>query len=295
MYRQRNESRWDPLRHESVQSFLDATFQPGVHSIAHGIQYLDVLIEDRQSTTTMVVFNSALTEKVPTVPVFTGRTLAEATGVNLVAISDPSIGMGDIDVAWYLGNRVIGHLRPVLSPIISHIIHSIGTRRLILFGASGGGYAVGNFAHDFPGCIAIAVNPRLNLRRKPAPDISTYLKICHQAASKTPMIRIRKQYIVDDVSSLASAGLNHHFLLYQNSNDSIFLNHQALPFINSMDNEPNLHVRFSPDNLGHSQIPANIVRHIIGILSNQMDNLSSIRAAGFQNSCEALLNIPKKY
>lgn len=291
MIRNRDDSRWEITAHASEESFLADVRLDGAHSIAKAGQYLDVYIENRLSPTTLVVFNSALTDKVPTVPVFSGRSLARAAGINLIAVSDPSIGMGDINLTWYLGNRNMGPLRPALSPIIRHALESLRTKRTVLFGASGGGYAVANFAHDFPGCIAIAVNPRLNMGRRPIPDIPNYLKVCHRTVNSTPMKRLRGEYVIEEISSLTMEGLNHHFLLYQNSNDSVFLNNQAMPFIDAVGEDPNLHVCFNADNPGHSPIPGEVIRKILDALAVPGDDIADIRSAGFLSVSNSLARL----
>ncbi|MGP5048354.1 hypothetical protein [Glutamicibacter ardleyensis] len=281
MIRTRDENNWSFSHHESAKAFTSAPRKSGAHSVKVTALPIDLFIEDRGSATTLVVFHSALSERVSTYPIFQGRGLAESAGLNLISVSDPSIAMGDVDLSWYLGNRSQGPLRPLLSPLIQHALDSLNTRRIVLFGASGGGYAVANFAYDFPGCIAIAVNPRLDMQARPAAVVSQYLNVCHNAKSATPMRRLRAQYVIEQVSSLANEGLNHYFLLYQNLGDTVYLNNQAMPFVKALRNDPNLFVKFDNYARGHKPIPGDTVREILDIMASELPALDAFRAAGF--------------
>lgn len=281
MHRLRDESRWEFTRYEGPQQFLSHPVSAGAHSVEIGNQSLDLLIEDRQSTTTVVVFHSALTERESTVPVLQGHGISSHANVNLVSVADPSIGLGDIDLAWYLGNRSIGELRKHLTPLIRHAVASLGSDRLILFGASGGGYAAANFANDFPGCIALLVNPRLDLGSRPHPDMSTYLTVCHQATSRTPMLRIRRSFVKDKVADKIGPILPFDLLLFQNLGDRLYLEEQANPFINRYQGDTRLHVRMENYADGHRPIPGGMLREILTVLAKPGPRQSLFHEAGF--------------
>lgn len=288
MQRKRDDLRWLSYHYQSVDEFLSKPRKSGAHAILRGDQYLDILTRYRGSKTTAVVFHAAVSDKTKTYPVFSGESFTHDVNINLIAVSDPSLCMGDIDLAWFLGNRAQGPLRPVLSPLIHHALSSMGTKRTILFGASGGGYAAANFAWDFPNSIALLINPRLNMLREPLPKISNYLSVCHQARTVTPMKRIRKEFVIDKMSSLASQGLNHHVLVYQNIGDTRYYEHQTKPFLRALKDDPRLFVQTSDDGPGHRHIPAQTLRKIIKTLSMGSDVEKQIIDAGFTHSSKFL-------
>lgn len=281
MHRKRNESRWEFTRHYSAPDFFAIPRTSGAHTIKVGSQLLDLLIEDRLSPTTLVVFHSALTNHVRTVPVLQGHELANRAGINLISVSDPSIALGDIDLAWFLGNRGIGDLRNHLSPLIRHAANSLHTERLILFGASGGGYAALNFGSDFPGSMVFVVNPRTNLSARPHTRMNEYLRVCHSAASITPMLRIRRTFVTENVADKIGTQLPFDALLCQNLGDRLYLENQAQPFIESFRQDTRMFHRFDDYGVGHKPIPREMLQGIIDTLAMPGDPRQVIMDAGF--------------
>src|SRR5699024_6418518 len=133
----RDLSKWESqFSYSSQQDFLSAQLRSGVHSIQIGPQILDIMIENRGSAVTLINFNGAAPRSATTIPILLGRSLTKDTGINLVAVADPTMAMGDLDltVSWYLGNSQIGKLPPLLAPLIQHALDSVNTKRTILFG-----------------------------------------------------------------------------------------------------------------------------------------------------------------
>lgn len=281
MHRLRDESFWNSTEYRGVASFLEAGIVSGAHSIKVGDQSLDLLIQNRGSRTTLVFFHSALTTRQPTVPVLQGRGITELAGINLLSIADPSIELGDIDLAWYLGNRWLGHLRPILSPVIAHVLSSLGTEHTILFGSSGGGYAAINFGNDFPDSTVLAINPRLDLSTRPKAAIAQYLRVCHGAQSSTPMLRIRNDFVNDRVSDQIGHRLGFNLLLFQNLGDTLYLNGQANPFIEEFREDPRLFTQLKDYGKGHLAIPRETLTMILANLASDESKLKQFWNAGF--------------
>lgn len=281
MKRNRDVSRWPQrFNYSNEKAFLRSNLESGLHSIAVKQQFLDLLIEDRKSKTTIISFHASLTKRVRTVPALQGHGLAEDTGVNLIALADPTIGLGDIDLAWFLGNRGIGKLPALLSPLIQHAVNALETERLIIFGPSGGGYASILFGKYFPGSIILAVNPRLDLKSKPAADIGNYLTVGHWAHGATPRLRIRDEYVVDLLSEYSDE-LNFDLCIYQNLGDSVYLQNQLIPFVSSMHYHSNLYTRIEWTGKGHTPIPGKTLRSIIASMANASSQAEAISSAGF--------------
>ena len=153
--------------HSNVDSFLAARPRSGTHAIATGTEWLDILYKDRGADSTLVCFHSALTTRVQVIPSFSGIQVSEDLDFNLIALADPALACGDVDLAWFLGTRGMGPLTERLPTIVRHFL---GDRKAILFGASGGGYAAVLFGQYFVDHCVVAVNPRLDLTTSPLPD-----------------------------------------------------------------------------------------------------------------------------
>lgn len=244
------------LVHDSEAAFFDDTPVPGVHAIRIGTEWLDVSYIDNGFEYTLVCFHSALTNRVRTVPAFSGRGVAEKVGANLISVADPALAKGDIDLAWFLGTRGMGILRNRLSPVIKHLL---GNRRAVLFGASGGGYAATLFGQDFPGHTVLAVNPRLFLRSRPVAAVARYLAVAHGVTSSTPAKRVRDVFVVDSLAELYAAGLPFDMFLLQNRGDSVFLHHHAEPFVEALAGDPRLHYVQDNYGAGHISIPTELL------------------------------------
>lgn len=180
MERPRSLARWKKqYSYEGVSQFLGSQIESGVHSIDFRGTHLDLLVTCADSSTTLVSFHAALSPRAKTLPSLQGSSVAKDVGVNLIAVSDPALAKGDIDLGWFAGDSGTGPLRGTLAPLIRHAAEQLGTKRLILFGPSGGGYAAVAFGNEFPGSVVLAVNPRLDLGARPKSQVEKYLEVAH--------------------------------------------------------------------------------------------------------------------
>lgn len=122
----------------------------GIHQVCCESGVLDILMHGSEQLLSrarprllLVAFNGAVANRGDKqAPFFSGKALAQELGLPLMAFSDPTLaGASDIGLAWYAGN----YQMPGLSRDIASIIDSVATRfgvRPVLFGGSGGGFAV---------------------------------------------------------------------------------------------------------------------------------------------------------
>lgn len=240
------------LIYDNENEFLAVPRASGAHSVkVEGGQWLDLIYVDRGAPVTMVGFHSSLPESA-TLPMFSGGVLARTASMNYIGISDPSLVMGNLNLTWYLGNKDIGPLRPRLVPLVLHLL---GDRKPILFGASGGGYAAVLYAQDFPGCTVVAANPRLNMLNKPAATVDLYAEVCHSAVGKAAIDLVRAEYVVDDLADLYSDGLPFDLVLLQNQEDGAFLEGQAQPFLAKLGRDSRLTYVPLHNGSGHVEVP----------------------------------------
>lgn len=265
--RVRDLSKWGvSRRYESLEAFYSNPLGQGVHTIMHRGRLLDLLIEDNNSDTTLVVFHGSLSPRQRTIPYLQGRGVAGTAGVNLISVADPSLDMGPLACAWFLGDNHLGPLRNIFVPMIRYVLKELGTRATVLFGGSGGGYAAVNFAQDFPGSIALAMNPRLNLNGTPTSTMPRYLDVCHGAKTKTPMLRVKREFLAANLADPINSRQDFDLLLVQNRNDTRFLNGQVMPFVASLEDRSRTWISLFDGGEGHVALSleeiARIVREI---------------------------------
>lgn len=284
MLRPRSLNRWNVCtEYESAEAFLGTgTGHPHVHSIKHNGTYLDLLVHDRGASTTLVSFHAALTKRALTLPSLQGAGLAADTDCNLIAVSDPTLSAGDIDLSWFLGDKRTGPLPPIYSPLIQHALNQLGSSRTILFGASGGGYAAALYGEHFPDSIVLAVNPRLDLGARPSAEFGQYLDVAHQVHTNHKRVQARKEFATVRLrQKYGETGLPFDLCIYQNENDLIFMDHQVRPFVSKLSGDPRLFTRLGKDGRGHRPIPGEKLREIVRAMSADSDQRSAIESAGF--------------
>lgn len=284
----RDTSKWGvSLLYPGVEFFLKADLHSGLHTIQYNGRLVDILIEDRGSDTTLVVFHANLPGPRSRVPAFQGGGLAASTGTNLVAIADPSVALGDLSLAWYLGDKWLGSAPQLIAPLIRHAVEQMKSSRTILIGGSGGGYAAVNFGEYFPESVVLVMNPRLRLSGTPRPDLAKYLKVCHDVTGTTPAQRIMNTFMTRNLEDKFENGLPFKLLLMQNHGDYKFWDGQFAPFVDRLQLDPNLWVRI--DELGDGHIPyppqeiSEVVRHLA---SAEVNDESGIVLAGFLRPSE---------
>lgn len=164
----RDLSRWDrPVHsHANLDEFLATqSLKDGIHAIAYCGVYLELNLHRRASKSMLVFFNAALSSRTPDVklPVFSGSRAPQATDACVLMVSDPGLYLdGDIRLAWYAG-AVGMPLQEDMTKVLRHIQNVLSIERVVLYGASGGGFAALYHAPFLRNAIAVPCNPQLNL------------------------------------------------------------------------------------------------------------------------------------
>lgn len=281
--RSRSLKRWGiSRRYQSLEAFKALPIGDGVHTIEMGERKLDLLLRFRGSKTTLVVFHGALSPRQRTIPYLQGETVAATAGCNLISCSDPSLELGAIACAWFLGDSEIGVLKPLLGDLIREILSRWESENTILFGGSGGGYAAVNFATEFPGSVALAMNPRLNLDGKPESTLPDYLKVCHGVDTKTPMRRVKSEFLTANLATVLNAEQNFDLLLLQNKNDQRFLNHQLVPFLQGIRDDRRTYVKLFEGNEGHSPMSREDLGVELGKLRDLIESSQTFASLGYR-------------
>ena len=283
--RKRDTRRW-PVGtiYSAPEYFSPEHVAEGLHVIQLGNQLLDVLIRDRNSPATVVTFQHRVSVRT-SYPTLVGDGFTRKAGVNLVAIADPSVALaGTARLAWYLGNRDIGHLHPILGPIIDTAVAGLHTERLIFFGNSGGGYPALQYAAEHRGAIGFSVNPMLGFNNQNSVDFADYMKACHPGLGRTAYQRVYKEYAVD-LADLIPSGADFHAAMYHNINDQEYYRAHHGPFVDKRRHDLDIWERFEHDEEGHTPIPRDRLVDIIRVMSDvSVDTQDAIANAGFVHS-----------
>lgn len=289
MKRDRSLERWSNLhKYQSMNEFLTSQIGQGVHSIPLEGQHLDLMVLDRGAPTTLVVFNAKLTSQAKTTPSLQGVSLSRDVGANLIAVSDPTIELGDVDVAWYLGNSEIGSLPLLLGPVINHVVHCLGSARNILFGSSGGGFAVLTHAPHVENSVALIFNPRTDLMAHPKPDLDSFQQVAlgdvTNLGSPPHSLDVIQTSVITELDAKT---LSFPICLYQNLGDRKFYFYQSFPLLRRLVKSPNIFFRADWDGVGHIAPPRRKLQSIISTLGNMDISLEqAVKEAKFRPPIE---------
>lgn len=172
----------DPVnRWKSADSFFSAEIRvDGVHVIrgAQGNE-VEFLLGGQPFEEcvgpVLVVFSGAVTKRSErTPPFFSGRGIAEKTGVPFIAISDPTLSIApDLNIGWYSGTQthdVQAEIEAILRPLSERI-----GRDLWLVGGSAGAFAAMEMGHRLGRRSSVFVwNPQTDIAEYSPPLVRAY-------------------------------------------------------------------------------------------------------------------------
>ena len=286
MKRIRKLSKWADYAHykyKDASEFSNSRFPNGVHTIPINGTNIDILTYNRRSPVTLIVFHAALSKSATRIPAFKGRGLAEDSNFNLISLADPTLEMGELDVAWFLGNEHTGYLPDLLAPLLHEILRTFETQNTIIFGSSGGGFAAVNFGSYFPDSIVLAAVPRLSLVDKPVEKLEKYASIAFSDQTREDQFNAILSRIGGGRLSekLADEGLNFDLCIYHNLGDKTFADHHVMPFISKLESSERLFTKAEWFGSGHVIIPAAPYRQVLSHFGSSSDQKTSILSAGF--------------
>ncbi|WP_201501239.1 hypothetical protein [Psychrobacter cibarius] len=125
----------------------DLQFKDGVKIFKHKEQTIDFLVDgsDRfeKDRGILICFSAAVPNRSEkSAPFFSGMKIALQMNMPIIAVSDPSLSFSNnLSLGWYAGNENIIDLPKVIANILDQYATTLNTN-LILFGGSGGGFAV---------------------------------------------------------------------------------------------------------------------------------------------------------
>ncbi|MHA2789455.1 hypothetical protein ACXZ66_09955 [Corynebacterium sp. S7] len=181
---------------------------------------------NRRAKNTIVTFSAAISRnKASEVPIFSGWGLTKTLNANVLMVSDPSLAMdADLNLAWYLGNESQPEYLDQLTLILKVFA---ANQSLVLFGASGGGFAALLQGSRIPGVRVVVSNPQTDI--KLFSYYPTYRNIAWNGAESLPVT----------TSVLQTYEENHELeIVYiQNRDDSDHYNNHWKPFEQVLNSE----------------------------------------------------------
>lgn len=234
-------------RHEGVLSVCGN--HPPVDFLTIGLNSLAELpATDR---VILVAFNGAVTHRQgKKAPFFSGAGIARATGLPLIAISDPTLALdGEIPLAWYAGNQWM----PDFPRRLADVLHKIAARlnsRLLLFGGSGGGFAALQLASMIGSrATAFVWNPQTKISDYVAAVAGQYIatafpeasdRVDSVLASPAAEIPVKLKVLLDELGvpyNVQGTPDNGHGLLYIQNFTDWHLSKHAVPYMRHLELE----------------------------------------------------------
>jgi hypothetical protein len=280
----RDVSRYPDTVHEfdGVDAFLAAPVPPGIVTIDYGGYPLDILNRPSGAATTLVVFHTALSARMTTLPVFSGVSMAEGLDVNLVCVSDPTLARDpDLTLAWFLGNAD----QPVqrdLPAVLRHVVGSHGSDHLIFFGASGGGFASLYFSQQFAGSLAVPVNPQITIATYDDGATLAYGRSAFGASTLSGARAVLNDRVTGDLRHLYRGGFHNTVAYVQNTMDTLHLYRQLSHFLAAVPRSPRMNVLLRDWGRGHVPPPKEAISAVLrGVVDAGGEWDRALAAMGF--------------
>lgn len=268
----------------SIEAFLHSdTRMEGILTINDGYMPIDVLVSRAQSDTTICFFHGAI-ENHFTLPILSGLGISDGVDSNRVFVSDPSLVIDDqLFLAWYAGNFYQDDLQDKISAILAKVTESLGSKRLIFFGGSGGGFAALYFASRFPNSYAIVFNPQTDISRYKRMAVRDFAEksFLLEATGNDPIDGL-PQHIVTDLCEHYAKKQSVTIGYLQNTNDFNHVNNHLLPFLQSLHPENEAYLLAERWKDGHTPPPKKLLKKVLNTVAERHENPSGLKELGFE-------------
>lgn len=239
----------------SLNAFLQtAQARKGIHSVWYNGLPVDFQVTRNRADVLLVVLHGAL-ELNAILPIFPGANVARGLNVARLAFTDPSLYLSpDLPLAWHAGNIHQPDLQSVYTKIIGKVASSVGAKRIILFGSSGGGFASLVQAATIPGATALVANAQTDALLYHQDHVQRYIDLAWKgdreafiaAGSHSAIEKIRESHRVPRV------------LYLQNSTDSFHIKNHLDPFVREFGQDPEMRLLFGDWGEGHIAPPKDL-------------------------------------
>lgn len=141
-----------------------------------------------------------------------------------------------------------------------------------------------DFGESFARAIVLALNPRVNLNRRPMARLDPYYEAAHNATTKEEKIDVARRFINGSLTQKYAHGLPFDLCLFQNSGDEAYWNNQFSPFVEVAAGDNRLFVRTENTGSGHTPVPKELVHEMLSRLASGDDQEIAIKSAGFSRT-----------
>lgn len=244
------------LSYSSLHGFFQSNENNGISTIEYGDKHIDVLVEDRGFTTTVVIFHTALDPNEITIPVFVGQGLMEGVKANVVCCSDPVLELG-IGLGWFAGLNDVAFQNDFVQ-ILKHILSNMTAHKnLVFYGPSGGGFASLYFSAQFPKSLAMPLNPQT--------DIDAYSKraVEEYCLPAWGVRRGAETSVTTNLIPLYSGELQNYVFYLQNLGDRAHVNKQLIPMLRNISDKSRILLYLGEWGLGHRAPKTDIQRPLL--------------------------------
>lgn len=258
----------------------------GLTSILTNNRWFDVLYIDRGADVTFVSFHSALSPKTTDYPIFSGHKMSEGLEANFLGFADPVCGgVESLATGWHLGSKRVDAQR-FIPAVIKHTLAGGSGKHLLFFGSSAGGFAALNYSAQFPGSVAVVVNPRVDLLAEPN-------KFPHYAATAylgfTPDMVARK--LPTSMPELYSRPRGNTVAYIQNQEDATYFEHHYRAFAEATSGRDDIFTKTRDWGPGHVVPPRDEYFLPLQALVANAPNWDRGLADGFARRSEADLTV----
>ena len=264
---------------DDPEAFEDAHhLRKGIHTVWYRGLPIDFELTRNSSDVLLVVFHGALDLQAD-LPIFSGAQVVSGLDVARLSFTDPSLYLSpELPLAWHAGNRFQPNLQGVTTRLIKKIATSIGARRLILFGSSGGGFASLIQAASLPEATAVVANAQTNALLYHRVHVEKYLALAW-GGDRDGFIEAGGNSAVDRFRALDSIP---RVLYMQNSTDTFHIREHLVPFIRGFAEDPNIRLLVGNWGEGHIAPPKELFNQTLKAVADQDDK--AINAIGFQSA-----------
>ncbi len=175
-------------------------------------------------------------------PFFSGLNIAKTLNMPLISVSDPSLSLShDITLGWYAGNSHHKDLSNNIANILNAITNRLGTKP-ILFGGSGGGFAVLSIINSMrENAYGLVWNPQTSISKYFKNHVESYIRTAFPNSEiKSDLYStLDELHIVHDAIKLYACNTDSKakILYLQNSDDTFHVDRHFQPMIKALDAE----------------------------------------------------------